>query len=384
MRFISALMAIAMATLGSACTETEWPHRDAGHRDASIASDSSTDARGEALDAGDAAEEEDAAAEKDATSEQDAALDAAEADAALDASTDSAAEPDAILAADASLDTLEDSSIESDASQGADAARDAAQDATVEPDAAASACGGPDDIPCATNEFCDFGSECFANPKPLGVCAPRPSQIECEGAPWKLVCGCDGTTYWNACAAHAKGVSVQYDRYCDSGTPICGESEFSSSPRIYCEDSNQLCVWGDNCFPGMVVYGRCVDRPSSCPDVDDPVCTCGRTTYRNACVALLDGYVSRPGACVADPNPRPCHDPFYIGVDLGCLQGQYCNTSTRCRGTGSSRPGEGMCQDIPSTCPAESAPVCGCNGVTYVNECEAHRAAASVASQGPC
>ena len=44
----------------------------------------------------------------------------------------------------------------------------------------------------------------------------------------------------------------------------------------------------------------------------------------------------------------------------------------------------GKCDAKPQFCPAVIIPVCGCNGKTYNNSCEANRAGASVASSGPC
>ena len=44
----------------------------------------------------------------------------------------------------------------------------------------------------------------------------------------------------------------------------------------------------------------------------------------------------------------------------------------------------GECIDPPTECPAASAPVCGCDGQTYGNACEAAKARASVLREGAC
>jgi hypothetical protein len=44
----------------------------------------------------------------------------------------------------------------------------------------------------------------------------------------------------------------------------------------------------------------------------------------------------------------------------------------------------GTCAPIPGGCPAVLDPVCGCDGVTYGNRCEAARAEVSVDHVGPC
>jgi len=44
----------------------------------------------------------------------------------------------------------------------------------------------------------------------------------------------------------------------------------------------------------------------------------------------------------------------------------------------------GECQPIPEACPAVCEPVCGCDGVTYHNRCEASRNGSSILHEGAC
>jgi len=74
----------------------------------------------------------------------------------------------------------------------------------------AGVCGGPQDIPCQPDEYCDLPGESCEG---LGVCAPRPDGCDddCPG-----VCGCDGQFYCNACGAFSAGVDVSSEPFCDS------------------------------------------------------------------------------------------------------------------------------------------------------------------------
>lgn len=80
--------------------------------------------------------------------------------------------------------------------------------------------------------------------------------------------------------------------------------------------------------------------------------------------------------------------PPQPGSTCGGLLGQQCGAGEFCNYDATTDCGAadqtGVCEAIPEACAAIYAPVCGCDGKTYGNRCEAHAKGVSVAAEGAC
>ncbi len=85
----------------------------------------------------------------------------------------------------------------------------------------------------------------------------------------------------------------------------------------------------------------------------------------------VDVTVARAGATVDGGALQPC------GGDNDCAPQLYCSKSA-CSAT------SGTCQARPLTCDNTMAPVCGCDGVDYWNDCLRQRDGVPASIMGEC
>jgi hypothetical protein len=266
-------------------------------------------------------------------------------------------------------------------------------------------CGTIAGLPCPDGLVCDLEAGMCGVADLGGTCVPKADACPEIYAP---VCGCDGVTYGNDCERIAAGAQKDRDGICECEDIRCppdtlpvdrdGDGCPDECINVRCE-TNADCPDDRWCASELAQDctspGICLERPLGCPDVWLPVCGCDGQTYSNDCDAAAAGVrVAHEGTCLCEPpicpdGTRP-HDRDGDGCDdvcvpiVGCAAGDECPTGTYCRFERGICGGDGTCEPLPDACPAVVDPVCGCDGHTYSNACEAARAGVSLAHRGAC
>lgn len=146
---------------------------------------------------------------------------------------------------------------------------------------------------------------------------------------------------------------------------VLGGCSSGSSGDGGCTTSND-CDAADYCrLVDCAAPGTCEARPINCVDIFMPVCGCDGQTYGNGCEAELVGVsIASEGECPCESNGD-------------CMASDYCASDVSC-----DEPG--ACVARPNACASVFDPVCGCDGTTYDNSCEAAAAGVRVELDGAC
>ncbi len=162
-----------------------------------------------------------------------------------------------------------------------------------------------------------------------------------------------------------------------AGAMCGGIAGFGCAAQLYCDFPIEAhCGAADQ-------TGVCKPIPEMCTEQYAPVCGCNDKTYANDCFAAREGIaVASQGEC-APATPPPLTEGQLCGtrgVEGQCAEGLYCKYKSACGATDSG----GSCVTRPQACTKIYKPVCGCNGKTYPNECDAASQGVDVQSAGAC
>jgi len=165
---------------------------------------------------------------------------------------------------------------------------------------------------CPRGEYCEFGENSACGDNGAGTC----ERVRSDCYSIDPVCGCDGVSYRNGCAAQQAGSSIASVGFCPGEVTQCG-----GPAGAQCTVAGMFCQYPVGETPTASCganqgFGECTFQPEGCfQPFGRSACGCDGQTYASDCEASRAGVsVQFYGNCEAGPD---C-------VSAGCAAGDVC------------------------------------------------------------
>ncbi len=261
------------------------------------------------------------------------------------------------------------------------------------------------ETPCGADAYCVYDDVCGREAP--GHCEPRPEVCteDCPG-----VCGCDGRFYCNACLAASMGVDVDPADTCRGadcdpmdarGEGLCRAILGYRWTGSACQPLSGCSCVGADCTRLYGSLDECTAAHRECVATScDPMDARGEGLCRAILGYRWTGSACQPlsgCSCVGADCTRlygsldECSAAFAACTSTACggFLGSTCGPTQWCDYADGGAPcgfadGTGVCRPRPAFCAEVFDPVCGCDGVTYSNECSAQQSGQDIQRRGPC